>query len=118
MTRRLFWVGVGVGLAVVVIYKGRAWYTRVVPPQAAGAVDTAVSVSRGVRGFLAEFRAGRDEKEAELWAALVGDRDVDELKATAAARRQRLSGQARRQFAEWSDQPTDDPDDDPVGYSF
>ncbi|MCL2466616.1 MAG: hypothetical protein FWF02_01980 [Micrococcales bacterium] len=114
MTRRLFWVAVGVGLTVVVIHKGRQWYAQVVPEPAAGAVDTAISVSRGVRGALEQFRAGRDEKEAELMAALIGDRDVDELKATARQRKQRLA----RQFADWSDQPTEDPEDDAAGYSF
>lgn len=128
MTRRLFWVGVGVGLTVLVIYKGRAWYAQVVPEPAAGAVDTALSVSRGLRGAFAEFRAGRDEKEAELMAALVGDRDVAELKATAPERKQRLAqhwgGAARsgtahgRQFDAWADQPTEDPEDDAAGYSF
>ena len=122
MTRRLFWVGVGVGLTVFVIVRGRAWYARVVPEPAAGAVEAAVSVSRGLRGALAEFRAGRDEKEAELWAALVGDRDVEELKATASERRQRLAhrrdGGAHDRLADWADQPTDDPEDDDTGYSF
>ncbi|MCL2423028.1 MAG: hypothetical protein FWD11_03895 [Micrococcales bacterium] len=115
MTRRLFWVAVGVGLTVLVIHKGRQWYAQVVPEPAAGAVDTALSVSRGVRGALEQFRAGRDEKEAELWGALVGDRDIDELRASAPARKQRLA----RTFSDWSDQPTEDPeDDDAVGYSF
>lgn len=124
MTRRLFWVGVGVGLTILVIRQGRAWYARVMPEPAAGAVDTAISVSRGVRGTLAEFRAGRDEKEAELMAALVGDRDVTELKATAPERRRRLAerwgrddASTHREYADMADQ-TEDPEDDAAGYSF
>ncbi len=122
MIRRLFWVGVGVGLTVLVIRQGRAWYARVVPEPAAGAVDTAIAVSRGLRGALAEFRVGRDEKEAELMAALVGDRDVAELKATAPERRRRLAERWGRDDAsthrEYADQPTEDPEDDAADYSF
>ncbi|MCL2091412.1 MAG: hypothetical protein FWH11_09380 [Micrococcales bacterium] len=124
MTRRLFWVGVGVGLTILAIRQGRVWYARVVPEPAAGAVDTAISVSRGLRGTLAEFRVGRDEKEAELMAALVGDRDVAALKATAPERRRRLAERwgrddtSRRRYADWADQPTEDPEDDAAGYSF
>ncbi|MCL2454198.1 MAG: hypothetical protein FWD18_02680 [Micrococcales bacterium] len=127
--RRLFWVGVGVGagvgLTVLVIRKGRSWYATMVPEPASGAVDTAIAVSRGLRHALEEFRAGRDEKEAELMAALIGDRDVDQLRATAPERRERLAKNLRdrdrhrteaRIAQDWADAPTEDPDD--ATYSF
>jgi hypothetical protein len=124
--RRLFWIGVGAGVAVLVVRKGRGWLAQAVPEPAAGAVDTAISLGRAVSVAREQFRAGWAEKEAELMAALVGDRDVADLAAGAADRRAalraRFAGDADRRTAariaeDWAGQPTDDPDDDD-GYAF
>ena len=124
--RRLVWIGIGAGLAVLVIRKGRDWLSAAVPQPAAGAVDSAISLGRVARHLKAEFTAGRTEKERELLSALVGDKDVAELRARAPAHRAALHERRRhgtdRRTAEriardWSDQPTDDPDDDD-GYAF
>jgi hypothetical protein len=121
--RRLVWVGIGAGLAVLVIHQGRRWYEQVVPEPAAGAVDTAVAVSRGLRRVWSDFAAGQAEAESRLTAALVGDRDIDALRASAGERRARLAARftgaasTDRRFTDWADEPTEDPDDDD-GYAF
>ena len=57
--KRLFWVGVGVGLTVVVVRYGRRIYAQYVPADAAAAIGTATKVSRAARGVFGEFAAGR-----------------------------------------------------------
>ncbi|MBU4214879.1 MAG: hypothetical protein KJ792_09510 [Actinobacteria bacterium] len=122
--RRLLWVGVGVGLTVLVIRRGREWMTQVVPEPATGAVDTALSVAKVLRHARSEFEAGWAAKESELMSALIGDRDPSTLAADGAAARDALRGRrasedrwSRRISQDWSDQPTEDPDDDD-GYAF
>lgn len=119
---RLFWVGVGVAATVVVARRGRQVVEHYAP---AGAVDTvggAVRVAQALRAARDEFRAGVAQREAELLDALVGDVDLDELRATAPRRRAELretfGRPARDDLARdltargWADAPTTDPDDD------
>lgn len=78
MIRRLFWVGVGVAVTVVVIRKGRQVIERYTPAslseRAAAAVDDAgVRLNTAARTFRSEFSAARAEREAELMASLRGE---------------------------------------------
>ncbi|WP_235929466.1 hypothetical protein [Cellulomonas citrea] len=122
--RRLLWIGVGVGLTVLVARRGRAWLAEVVPEPATGTVDTAISVAKVLRHARSEFDAGWAAKETELMTALVGDRDPSTLAADGAAAREALRARrahedrwSRRISEDWADQPTEDPDDDD-GYAF
>lgn len=122
--KRLFWVGVGVGLTVLVIKQGHRLVERYVPRDAAAAMTTAARLTRTARGVLDEFAAGLAERESELRLALVGDADLDEVKARgrAAWREMRATkgSAARRDRAvpdSWADGPLEDPDDDD-GYAF
>lgn len=78
MIRRLFWVGVGVTITVVVIHKGRQIVARYTPEavseRAAAAVDDAgARLSTMARAFRSEFSTARAEREAELMASLRGE---------------------------------------------
>jgi hypothetical protein len=78
MIRRLFWVGVGVTVTVVVIYKGRQIVARYTPEavseRAAAAVDDAgARLGTMARTFRSEFTTARAEREAELMASLRGE---------------------------------------------
>ncbi|HEV6952089.1 MAG TPA: hypothetical protein VKY86_02445 [Promicromonospora sp.] len=78
MIRRLFWVGVGVTVTIVVIRKGRQVVERYTPAsvseRAAAAVDDAgARLTAAARGFSAEFSRARAEREAELMASLRGE---------------------------------------------
>ncbi len=118
--RRLFWIGVGVALTVVVVRQGRAVLERYAPPEATAAFAGAGRVARAVDGARREFAAGMTEREQALREALVGDVDVDELREQAPARRSAVReafGGRRGAPADWADNPTEDPDDDD-GYAF
>jgi hypothetical protein len=120
--RRLFWVGVGVALTVVVVRQGRRLVETYAPAGSAEAVDGALRVTRALRAARDDFRAGVAEREAELLDALVGDVDLEALRATAPRRRAELretfGGAPRDALAAdlaargWADEPTQDPDDD------
>ena len=78
MIRRLFWVGVGVAVTVVVIRKGRQVVARYTPEavseRAAAAVDDAgTRLNQMARTFRSEFSMARAEREAELMASLRGE---------------------------------------------
>lgn len=118
--RRLFWVGVGVALTVVVVRQGRALLERYAPPEATAAVAGAGRLARAAEGARREFAAGFAERERALRDALVGDVDLDKLRAEAPARRAALRESFGGRHAappEWADNPTEDPDDDD-GYAF
>lgn len=115
--RRIFWFGVGVAVTVVVVRRGRAWVEATVPP---GAVTTAEKVAGAAgtwRRFRADFEEGRAASQAQLLHDLVGDADLEQIRASAPERRERLRGARRQDFSRWADQPTQDPDDDD-GYAF
>ncbi|WP_369372525.1 hypothetical protein AB1046_03910 [Promicromonospora sp. Populi] len=78
MIRRLFWIGVGVAVTVVVIRKGRQVVARYTPEavseRAAAAVDDAgARLNSAVHTFRTEFSVARAEREAELMASLRGE---------------------------------------------
>ncbi|GAA4625046.1 hypothetical protein [Cellulomonas oligotrophica] len=122
--RRIFWIGVGVALTVVVVRQGRRLVETYAPPGASEAVTGAVRLARAADAARTDFRQGVAEREAELLAALVGDVDVDELRAQAPRRRDELrtafgggrGGEddlaADLAARGWRDAPTQDPDDD------
>jgi hypothetical protein len=122
--KRLFWVGVGVGLTVLVIKRGHELVERYVPADAAAAIGTATQVTRTARGVWGEFSAGLAEREHELRTALVGDADLADVRARGRGAWDDLRG-ARRPAAdrrgrvpsEWAEGPLEDPDDDD-GYAF
>ncbi len=112
MIRRVFWVGVGAGLAVVVIVRGKRIIARYTPAGVADQAQERVQeLSARTSGLLAEMRAeftrARTERERELLAALLAD--GQEAPEVVRARRTR----ERRA-------PTDawDEDEDELGYSF
>ncbi|MDM7831236.1 hypothetical protein [Cellulomonas edaphi] len=114
--RRLFWVGVGVAVTVVVIRKGRALAEQYLPAGATEVVDGATRVSRAWNTARAEFAAGVSERTAELTRDLVGDADLDELRAQRPQHMDDLRHRFRPQDgpkvpASWAG-PTEDPDDD------
>jgi hypothetical protein len=78
MIRRLFWVGVGVTVTIVVIRKGRQVVARYTPEavseRAVAAVDDAgARLGTMARTFRTEFTTARAEREAELMASLRGE---------------------------------------------
>ncbi|GIG39803.1 hypothetical protein [Cellulomonas phragmiteti] len=120
--RRLFWVGVGVAVTVVVIRRGRRVVEQYVPAGTTDAVEGAVRLSGALRAARDDFRAGVAQREAELLDALVGGADVDALRAAAPRHRAELretfgrpprDDLARDLSARgWADEPVTDPDDD------
>lgn len=119
--RRLVWVGVGVVVTVVVIRKGRQLLEAYAP---AGAADAAVGVGRlasALTNARRDFVDAMAEREAQLRHDLVGDVDVDVLRAERAERtdelRRAFAGRGGRHEApprvpaDWAG-PTEDPDDD------
>lgn len=91
--RRLFWVGVGVAVTVVVLRKGRTVTRRFTPvgiaEQATASVnDLGDRVLLAVRGFGQEFRTARAEREDELVASLLaeGQARPEEVRAARAAK--------------------------------
>ena len=112
--RRVFWVGVGVAITVVVVVRGKRILARYAP---ASLVDQATEQVNGLgekvvhlaRDFRAEFATARDARERELMAALLaeGQEDPQAVRARRAAGRHAKPG-------------VDDTDDveDLLGYSF
>ncbi|MFE9234066.1 hypothetical protein [Cellulosimicrobium funkei] len=118
--RRVFWIGVGVAITVVVVVRGKKVLARYAP---ASLVDQATEQVNGLgekvveiaRDFRTEFALARDAREQELMAALLaeGQEDPDAVRARrAAGRHARPAGANRDAF--------DDADDveDLLGYSF
>jgi hypothetical protein len=117
--RRLVWIGVGVVVTVVVIRKGRAIIDAYVPAGATDVVGTAARFGSALRTVRSEFAAGMAEREQQLRHDLVGDADIDAIRAQ---RPERVADLRRT----WSSShkpdpdalgPTEDPDDDD-GYTF
>jgi hypothetical protein len=67
MGKRLFWFVVGVGLAAVVVLKGKQYYQRFTP---AGVADQLARTKQNATGWLGEFfetvNESMTEREAEL----------------------------------------------------
>ena len=65
--RRMFWFAVGVGVAVVVVMKGREWYEKLTPRGVAARVEKArAGLVDRVSGFVATVGDAMSEREAEL----------------------------------------------------
>jgi len=118
--RRLFWIGVGVAVTVVVVRQGRKVVARYAP---ASLVDQATDRANAVGGravtfvrtFGEEFRTARDAREAELQAALLaeGQPAPDDVRRARAEGRRPSDAKA----AEPGAVPRDEEDPD-VGYAF
>ncbi|MCL1870742.1 MAG: hypothetical protein FWF90_10060 [Promicromonosporaceae bacterium] len=119
--RRLFWIGVGVTVTVVVYRQGRKVVRKYLPASIAErAEQTARDVGERAGTTAQEFRAifteARARREAELTAALLAEGQQDPETTRAA----RATG-ARREFpAGGPAAAVDDIDDDEaeLGYSF
>ena len=75
MIRRIFWTGLGVGLGatagVLVARRLRRTADALTPSALVGGLSGAVAnLGDAVRSFAGEVRAGMDEREDELYAAL------------------------------------------------
>ncbi|WP_265521281.1 hypothetical protein [Oerskovia flava] len=114
--RRVFWVGVGVAITVVVVVKGRQVVARYAPAslveQATDQVNGAGErATRFVQDFRTEFSRARQEREDQLMASLLAEGQEDP--ETVRARRATSAGGRHRAPAQ------DAPDDeDLLGYSF
>ncbi|GAA4727468.1 hypothetical protein GCM10023216_18140 [Isoptericola chiayiensis] len=120
MIRRLFWVGVGVTITVVVIRRGRRVVARYTPEaMAQRAEDLGRDVSRRSATFVATFReefgAARAAREAELVAALLaeGQTHPDDVEPRPRHGRHAAAGSAGA-AAEAATRA----DEDELGYSF
>ena len=119
--RRLVWIGVGVVVTVVVIRKGRAVIETYVPAGATDAVSSAARFGSALRTVRHEFSAGMAERERQLRHDLVGEADIDALRAERPERVADLRRTVSRKPPRPADPdalgPTEDPDDDD-GYTF
>jgi hypothetical protein len=120
MARRLTWLAVGVVVTVIVLRKGRAVVDAYLPAGTTDAIDGAQRVSHAVTSFRSTFRTAMAEREQELRHDLVGDADIDALRAERPERVEKLRGawsaRSSRRGDDWAG-PTEDPDDDD-GYTF
>ncbi len=118
MARRLTWLALGVVATVVVLRKGRTVVETYLPAGTTDAIDGAQRVSHALATLRSEFLAGMAEREQQLRHDLVGDVDVEALRAERPERVESLrrSWAGRRGDGGWAG-PTQDPDDDD-GYTF
>jgi hypothetical protein len=122
VTRRLFWIAVGVVVTVVAYQQGRKLYRRYVPASVADKAeqvvqDAAKRTHSAVAEFRAEFADARERREKELMAALLADGQdsaVQHGSETAGVR----PGFARRSERGYTDFADDDTDEAELGYSF
>ena len=71
MRKRFWWFAIGVGLTVVVVWKGRELYQRYTPAGLAGQLEDArASLAERASDFMATLRDAMSEREAELREAL------------------------------------------------
>ena len=114
--RRLFWVGVGVAVTVVVYRQGRKIVRQYLPATIAeragkAAQEAGERAGTAAQEFRAIFSEARARREAELMAALLAEGQPDP-EATRAAR----ARGARGAFAAGG--PDVDDDEAELGYSF
>ena len=111
--RRLFWIGVGATVAVVVVIKGRQLLYRFTPEGVTEEIEGQVKgFAQQARDAIATFSAASAERERELTEALLGQRDVDE------AREIRKERRARKAWDFDDDGAAAQDDEDALGYSF
>ncbi|WP_029069736.1 hypothetical protein [Jonesia quinghaiensis] len=114
--KKIFWIGTGVALTVLVYTKGRKVVRRYAPEAVAErvghqAADFAERADAAAHGFIHDFTTAFHSRQDELMAALLADTQpsVDELRARHAARK--ASPRAE-------DFPDVDPIEEELGYSF
>lgn len=75
MGKRLFWFAVGVGVAALVVVKGKELYHRHTPKGVVEQLDKArTEAGSWIGGFLSTMGDAMDEREGELREALGLDR--------------------------------------------
>lgn len=84
--RRLVWVAVGAAVTLVAVRRARGVVESYLPAGASDAIGVATRVSGAARTARSEFLAGLAEREEQLRHDLVGDVDIDELRAERARR--------------------------------
>lgn len=108
--RRLFWVGVGAGVAVLVVVKGRRLLHRFTPEGVTEELEGQVKgLADRAREAVATFTSAAAERERELTEALLGERDVAEARAIRKERKARKA---------WDFEAAGEDDEDALGYSF
>lgn len=117
---RLFWLGTGVALTVVVVVKGRQVARRYAPAAlvdqaSATAQATGVALSEAASRFLDDFRAARDERAEQLSDSLLarGQGSLDDLRA-----RREAAGSSTGPRGPGRHRDPVDLDEDELGYSF
>lgn len=120
--RRLFWVAVGATVTLVAVRRARDVVTHYLPAgtgEALGVVDQVTTAARTARS---EFLAGLAEREEQLTRELVGDVDVEAVRADRARRREADADDAgaHGRRAAHRRPATEDPDDTDgdLPYSF
>lgn len=103
--RQVFWIGVGVGITVIVVTQGRKVVAKYAPAsvvdRSMGAVDDAgARTVTFIRAFHAEFGEARARREAELTGSLLAEGQPPPESVRARHRR------------------TGDDDEEELGYSF
>ncbi|CAM3706028.1 hypothetical protein [Isoptericola cucumis] len=129
--RRLFWVGVGVAVTVVVVRKGRQVAARYAPEAVVeraekAAQDAGRRAETFVGAFRDEFARARERRESELTAALLADGQPDPADVRASGLRPgdlRGDRGARARHAARPDDAVDptaqiEADEADLGYSF
>jgi hypothetical protein len=116
MIRRLFWVGVGVTITVVVIRRGKKVVAQYAPQAVVDraerlAHDAGQRAETFLGAFRSEFSTARAAREAELTAALLADGQPhpDEVRA------RRAETPSGRHAAQATDVDSDEAE---LGYSF
>jgi hypothetical protein len=70
--RRLFWVGVGVAITVVVARKVKAWADQQpIVKVALEGQETITGIKNVAQSFVGEFNSARSRREADLRASLL-----------------------------------------------
>ncbi|PZR52747.1 hypothetical protein DNL40_10245 [Xylanimonas oleitrophica] len=118
--RRLFWVGVGVAVTVVVYRRGRKVVQQYMPASVAeraeqAAQDLGERADSFVQEFRVQFTQARARREAELTAALLADGQPDPEQTRAARATGARGGLGQPSRAAGG--PVDD-DEAELGYSF
>ena len=79
MIKRVFWLGVGVAVGVLVVRKLTRTAQAFTPRGIAGSArQSAVGVADSLRSFVDDVRAGMTEREAEIHAALAAGATLDD----------------------------------------
>ncbi len=127
--RRLFWVGVGVVVTVVVVQRGRKIVAQYAPEAVVDRAERAAQdAGRRAETFVATFRRefsqARSAREAELTAALLaeGQPDPDDVRASGLRPGDLRGGPGRARHAAPERHPDPEAeiaaDEADLGYSF